>query len=275
MFCPQDLAARIDRAEGRLCATVASREAADRAEEMFVAPVAGGTAVFAARASPVNKLIGAGFGVPIDEGELRAVEAHFAAHGARLQAEVATLADPEFHSALTARGYVPSGFENVLGRALAPERPKLPAGIEVLAVGPEHLALLADVLVESFLHADAGGVGGDALPSPEVMRRTFLATMDTPGFRGYVARIDGENAGGASLRLDDGIAQFAGAATLPRFRRRGVQTALLAARLGDAAAAGADLAVIVTQPGSKSQQNATRAGFALLYVRQLLVKAPA
>jgi hypothetical protein len=33
-------------------------------------------------------------------------------------------------------------------------------------------------------------------------------------------------------------------------------------------------AVIVTQPGSKSQQNAQRRGFDLLYTRAILVKHP-
>jgi hypothetical protein len=81
-------------------------------------------------------------------------------------------------------------------------------------------------------------------------------------------------AGGATLRLDEGIAQFSGAATLPRFRRRGVQTLLLRARLADAARAGCDVGVVVTQPTSKSQQNVQREGFALLYARQLLVRNP-
>ena len=40
----------------------------------------------------------------------------------------------------------------------------------------------------------------------------------------------------------------------------------------DARAAGCDVAVITTQPGSKSQQNAQRRGFNLLYTRATLVK---
>ena len=52
-----------------------------------------------------------------------------------------------------------------------------------------------------------------------------------------------------------------------RFRRQGVQTALLSTRLADAAAAGCDIAVVTTAPGSKSQQNVHRQGFQLLYTR--------
>jgi GNAT superfamily N-acetyltransferase len=95
------------------------------------------------------------------------------------------------------------------------------------------------------------------------------------GVRRYAAVRSGCLVGGAGLRLVDGIAQFAGAATASAHRRQGIQSALLAARLGDAAAAGCDVAVIVTQPGSKSQQNAQRRGFHLLYTRAVLVKPAA
>jgi ribosomal protein S18 acetylase RimI-like enzyme len=70
----------------------------------------------------------------------------------------------------------------------------------------------------------------------------------------------------------EGVAQFAGAATAPAHRRRGIQSALLSTRLADAAAAGCDVAVITTQPGSTSQQNAQSRGFDLLYTRAVLVK---
>ena len=77
----------------------------------------------------------------------------------------------------------------------------------------------------------------------------------------YAALRDGILAGGATMRIADGVGQLTGAATAPAHRRRGVHTALLAARLADTAAVGCDVAVITTQPGSKSQQNAQRQGF--------------
>jgi len=88
----------------------------------------------------------------------------------------------------------------------------------------------------------------------------------------YAALRDGAIAGGATMRIAEGVAQLTGAATAPAHRRRGVQSALLSARLADAAAAGCDVAVITTQPGSKSRQNAQRQGFDLLYARAVLVR---
>jgi N-acetylglutamate synthase-like GNAT family acetyltransferase len=75
------------------------------------------------------------------------------------------------------------------------------------------------------------------------------------------------------MRLFEGVALLTGAATLPDKRRRGVQSALLSSRLADAGRLGCDVAVVTTQPGSKSQQNAQRQGFELLYTRAVLVRA--
>lgn len=239
----------------------------------FVMPVGRGSAIYAGPGAPANKIIGIGFGEPVDPETLDAVDAAYASHQAPVQAEVSVLARPETHAVLTGRGYVPAGFEYVLGHPLGVDVAPLPAGIVVEPVAPSEIAQLSDLFVEAFANPDHGGVGGDTTPPAEAIRRYFEITMSVDGFRGYVARVDGAMAGGGALRIDGDIAQFCGAGTRPAFRRRGVQTALLRARLADAHAGGCAVGVVVTQPGSKSQQNAQREGFALLHARQLLIKA--
>ncbi len=101
---------------------------------------------------------------------------------------------------------------------------------------------------------------------------TRRGDIEQAGATPYLAFRDGAVAGGASMRMFEGVAQLTGAATAPAHRRRGVQSALLAARLADAAEAGCDIAVVTTAPGSKSQQNVQRQGFHLLYTRAVLVK---
>lgn len=269
MFCPPALAAAIDRAEGRFCSAIAGL-ASDEANTLVTA-VGGGVAIFATADSPINKMIGLGFEGPADDEPLVSIEQHFARHGARLQAEIATLADPALHRQLCLRGYEPSGYENVLGHPLT-RVIDLPAAITVTRADVGEIAALATVLADAFTTPDVGGVGGDVLPPHEVMQRWFTTTSRVDGYRAYAARVDGVLAGAAALRIDGEIAQFSGAGTLPAFRRRGVQTALLRARLRDAAEAGCRVGVVVTQPASQSQQNVQREGFALLYARQLLVK---
>lgn len=274
MFTPPSLAARIDRAEGLLCAGIARAILAQSPEERSeVFEIGGGVAVFAGFGSPTNKMIGIGFDGPVNEFELDRVERAFADRGAPLQAEVATLADPGLPALLVKRGYQPVGFENVLGHALAAVGATVP-GILIERATAATMAEFTDVIVRGFASPDDQGVGGDAIPPSDEIRRWFMLTMSVPGFEGFVARLEGSMAGGGSLRLDAGIAQLAGAATLPEFRRRGVQTALLRWRLAHARASGCDVAIVTTQPASKSQQNVQREGFQLLYTRQLLVKQP-
>jgi GNAT superfamily N-acetyltransferase len=277
MFCPPALAARIDRAEGRLCAAASGANAPDIAEPRNVQlPVGGGIAVYAGADSPLNKLIGLGFEGPVSSDELNQAEAAFAARGAPLQAEVSTLADAGLHGELCARGYYPSGFENVLGHPLTANTitPSASADIVVtLAERHEH-GLFAELMVAAVATPDVGGVGGDAAPASDLIRHWVCAMLILPGVYGYLARIGGALVGAASLRLDDEVAQFTGAGTLPAFRRRGVQGALLQVRLAVAAAARCQVAVVTTQPASRSQHNVQREGFQLLYARQLLVKSP-
>jgi ribosomal protein S18 acetylase RimI-like enzyme len=278
LFVSIELAARIERAEMRLSASLGRIAATRRPETAFADPIAGGVAVFTGPSSPANKMIGVGFeGVPSDEA-LAAVEDKFRDRGAALQAEVSTLADTALASTLSRRSYVLQGFENVLGRPLDEAdalSPATTATFDVRLIEPQELEAWIDVAITGFTSPDLQGVPGEPLPSRQTLEDAFREFTDAPGFRRYAAWVDGRMAGFASMRLDDGLAQLCGAATLPEFRRRGIQTAFLQRRLTDAVAEGCDLALVTTQPGSKSQQNSQQQGFALLYSRALLVKPPA
>ena len=273
MFCDVALAGRIERAGADLVAR-ASRAARHRLGDPagFVISVAGGIASFAEEGSPFNKVAGLGFsGVP-SAGALEEIEDAFAVLDSPVQVELAHLGDPQIGKVLTERGYLLIGFENVLGVALAFEPERIaPSGIEVRASGDDQFEAWLRLITEGFSHPDTQGV-----PSHEEFPREVIERAErdaaAAGATRYIALRAGELAGAASLRLADGVAQLTGAATVPAHRRRGVQGALLSARLAEAAAAGCDIAVITTQPGSKSQQNAQRQGFDLLYTRAILEK---
>jgi GNAT superfamily N-acetyltransferase len=275
LFCDAALAGRIERVEAQLMAK-ASQAAHRRREDGagFVILIAGGVASFAGEDSPFNKVAGLGFGGTPEAAALDEIERAFATQGAPVQVELAHLADPAIGALLTGRGYRLVSFENVLGLALTgePERVR-PAGIEVRPSGDDEFDSWLAVQTEAVAHPDTQGV-----PSHEEFPREVVARAErdfaAAGVARYAALAGGVIVGGASFRLAEGVAQLTGAATTPAHRRRGVQTALLSARLADAAAAGCDIAVVTTQPGSKSQQNVQRRGFDLLYTRAVLVKQP-
>ncbi|AEA24485.1 GNAT family N-acetyltransferase [Pseudonocardia benzenivorans] len=278
LFCDTALAARIEAAETELIVATSRAALARTGTPGFVLPLAGGAATFAGAGSPYTKVVGLGFGGVPTEAELDELEDAYAAHDAPVQIELSHLGDPELPAVLTARGYRLEGYENVLGRALDGDHATdsdipAPRGVEVRISPEAELDAWIAVVTEASLHQDAEG-----LPWHDEFPRQALEDAErdsaAAGLVRYSAYRDGVLAGGAEFRVTGGIAQFAGAATAVAHRRHGIQTALLIARLVDARAAGCDVAVIVTQPGSKSQQNAQRRGFDLLYTRATLVGRP-
>lgn len=267
LFCGVELARRIEKAESDLI-VAATRAARDRGADGLVLPVAGGFACFAEPNSPMNKVVGLGFdGLP-DEAVLGEIERAFAARGSATQVELSNLADPEVTALLSGRGYRLEEFENVLGRPVGDE----PAPVSDVQVRrADDLTAWVNVVVEGFAHPDGEGpVSHEQFPADIVERAE--RDMEKAGATAYVALCDGVVAGGAMMRVAGSIAQLAGAATAPAYRRRGVQAALLATRLREAAGTGCEIAVVTTAPGSKSQHNVQRRGFQLLYTRAILVK---
>jgi GNAT superfamily N-acetyltransferase len=274
MFADNALAARIDRAEARLCAHIADSIRISRPESApFVVPISGGQAIYVGPSSPVNKVIGLGFDADLDVEALEQIERRWGQRGEPVRIEMSVLTDPSLGSALTDRGYGLHGFENVLGLALDREPPPLnTSGVAVEIVSAAVLPIWFDVAVEAFSNLDGtGSVPPDEL-SREHLREVLEEMMGVPGFIRYVARVEGEIVGGAALWIDGDLAQVAGAGTVPHARGRGVQKALLHRRLTDARAAGCTLAVVTTAPGTRSQDNVMRRGFELLYTRAILVK---
>jgi GNAT superfamily N-acetyltransferase len=273
MFADAALAARIDRAEARMCAEIAGLLPARKPESApFVMPISGGQAIYAGPSSPMNKVIGLGFEGDLDVEALGRIERAWSDRGEPVRIEMSVLTDPAIGSALSDRGYKLYGFENVLGLPVNREStaPAI-AGIDIDIVKDGEYPLWIDIAVEAFTSLDGtGSVPPDAV-SREHLRGVFDEMMGVPGFIRYLARIDGEAVGEAAMRIDQDLAQLAGAGTLPAARGRGVQKALLQRRLADAHAAGCTLAVVTTAPGTRSQENVMRRGFELLYTRAILV----
>jgi ribosomal protein S18 acetylase RimI-like enzyme len=272
MFAHSRLAARIERAEASLSRAVAEAARAEGASRALVVDVGGGVAAYTRPHAPVNKMIGLGFDGPVDAAALQAVERSFAERNEPLQAEVSSAADPAILRTLVGRGYRLEGFENVLGMILPRVTGTPRPSDEQLHIGTVDAAdapAWVKILVEGFASPD--DVPGAAAAEAH-LDEIFRCFCMTEGLTRYGAWWGRALAGGGTLRMHDGIAQLCGTSTHPGYRRRGIQTALIDRRLRDAAAAGCDLATLTAQPGSKSQENAQRQGFTLLYTRALLVK---
>ena len=172
----------------------------------------------------------------------------------------------KFADAMHRRGLRHFGFHTVLYGVPERHEDRPAAGVEVRRCENTDEARLAmRLMLEGFI--------GKPEPARRVehVRRTW---HEEPIFHTYLGLLDGEPAGGAMLSIDGDIAYLMMGAVKESCRRRGVQTALVRARLNAAAAAGCQLILGGSDFESSSRQNQERAGLRIAYTAALWAPAP-
>jgi hypothetical protein len=259
-----ELARRIELAEGQAAADGAEALERLRPESgAAVERVAGGFAVYCGANSPITQAVALGLDGSVSEEEFDGLEEFYRSRKEPVRVETCPLADPSLIEQFGRRNYRVTEFSNVMARSLcAPDSSNAwrepPSGVVIEKIAKGQVDLWTLTVSQGF--SENFPVTQEIL---EVMRMFALGQ----NVECYLARVDGAVAGGATLTIHDGVAGLFGASTLPAFRRRGVQTALLETRLARAVAAGCDLAACLAQPGSRSQRNVMRQGFSVLYTR--------
>jgi len=258
-----ELARRIELAEARAGAAATVSLGKLRPETgACVEQVAGGWAAYAGAGSPVTQAIGLALdGRPVSDGEFARLEEFYRQRNEPVRVEACPLADRSLFERFRAGGYGVTEFTNVMAQRIEKALDIRPAGanqIRVRRVAAEEIDLWLDTVASAF--AEGQEPTADLV---EIMRAFAMAE----GVECYLAEIAGRAAGGGTLLLRDGVAGLFGAGTLPEFRKRGVQTELLQARIARGRAAGCELAVCLAAPGSSSERNVVRRGFQVLYTR--------
>jgi GNAT superfamily N-acetyltransferase len=234
-----------------------------------VEAIGGGHMCFSGKDSPIGHAHSLGFAGLVTEELIEEVERFYHSRGVMAQVHYCPFADASLGEVLKKRGYGIQEFNTVLARPIfakedTKEKLSLPPDVTVRAPRPEEAKTLAGVVDRGF---------GNGQPAGFAWMLETWAEM--PHNLTLLAEVDGKLAGGASGMIlpEFKLGAFWGAATLPEFRGRGVQSALLAARLAMARDAGCDLAVTFTLPGTTSSRNAERAGFRVAYTKAVLGKA--
>jgi hypothetical protein len=235
-------------------------------------PVAGGRAIFTGTGFFTNRAMAMGLRGPVNPHDVECVEAFYAERGVPSEIEIASMVHRSLIQMLNQRGYWLGRFRNIYAQVLH-SRDAISAGVDARSTGMEvHAVDASTAAAWSTTLLDGFAYTQDAdRERVEVWNRMVYCR---PGVTALVALIDGEPVGAASVMLLGSTAVLGGAATLPAFRCRGVQRALIAARLAVAVHAGADLAVITADPGSSSGRNAERSGFQLV-CNHVTMRAPA
>jgi GNAT superfamily N-acetyltransferase len=268
-FIGLDLARRVEMAEanaGRECAEACHRLHPEYS--IAVAEIAGGIAVFAGIDSPVTQAVGLGLHGAVSDAELYALGEFFHSRKAPAAIELCPLVDTSLYEKFGARNYRLLEVSNVLmldDLKAARIADNLPPGVTIRVATPEESKLWTRTVTQGF---------AEHFPVTQAM----LDLMEGFYYRStaccYLAFVDGDIAGGAAVSAQQGVCGLFGASTLPAFRRRGVQSALLATRLAWARERDCDLAVSITQPGSISHRNIERSGFRVAYTRTKLILPP-
>ena len=228
--------------------------------------ICGGHMSFCGLGSPVGRAVGLGLDRPFTEADLDHVEAFYRSHRAPAQVDLCPMHEPAVFEVFKHRGYAIAELNNVLYRKLDANEtfPAPPAGCEIRRARLEE-AGTTGAIVESAFFPDG---------APEAFGGLITPFYQMEGAVAFVASVDGKLvACGTGLIIPEHtMFALCGAGTLADYRGRGLQTALLRARIAAAAKAGCEYAVVVTQGGTTSQRNAERLGFRVAYSKVTVIK---
>ncbi|MFC4600753.1 GNAT family N-acetyltransferase [Cohnella hongkongensis] len=193
---------------------------------------------------------------------LAAIGDFYRARGRKPQFElVPGLADPELMKRLSGLGFYQSGFHTSM--ALTPSEaapgPAKPSDkLDIRLLREDEFELYATI------HCRGTGLPDDGIAPVAANNRVLYGR---PGWTFYLALWEGRPAGVGVAYASRGTASLTFAATLPDYRCRGVQTALLRRRVAAAREEGCALVVGQCAFLSQSHRNMERIGMRIGYVR--------
>lgn len=225
-----------------------------------VQEIAGGHAAFAGVGSPLSHALSMGLSGPVSPQDVDRLEDFYFSRGSFVEVVVSPYADPSLMLELGKRPYRLTEWNNVYYRPVTREVPGHDPRLEVRDLVPGEGRTWAELVGRCFAMRPQ---------DLQMLVDLFSVTAAVPNAFAVLATWEGKPAGGAAGMYvrEHGVAGLYGAGTLPEFRNRGIQTALLHHRLRMAAEAGCEHAVIVTLPGTASERNVVRTGFRLAYTK--------
>lgn len=260
IFADRDLANRLEAAEGYSCAQFAeARKRLFPESTSTWMECAGATVVFDGVDAPTTQTFGLGMFEELTPAALDEIEKFFAVRGAEAMHEVCPFAGAATLDLLCARGYHPFEISNVMYRTVEQNTEALAPDIRVRVVDHDEARLWSEV--------SARGWAFEHPEFEEFLRDLGVVCVAREQSPCFLAELEGVPGAAGALILHEGVALFGGAATVPELRRRGLQAALLNARMAYAVEHGCDLAMMVAEAGSNSQRNAERKGFRVAYTR--------
>jgi ribosomal protein S18 acetylase RimI-like enzyme len=231
----------------------------------------GGAAMKGKRGSWINYAVGIGLSGPVSADELAEVTKWWMDDGIEPRLEIAPFVDYQSLRIISDLGYTLRDYTNMLYRELSAGDKispvdATPRGLELRVVDPadaDQVWAYCDAVIRGF-KPDIEPTAVDHELSGRFVRHPQSVTI--------AAIMDGRVVGGGSMGVHGQITALLGASVLPDYRRRGIQQAVVAARLNIAAQRGVKIATIGSLPGAATERNARRMGFQVAYTKVILTR---
>jgi ribosomal protein S18 acetylase RimI-like enzyme len=262
------LARRIEAADVRVGrALVRAFEALYPREEACFVEL-GGAAWYAVGSSKVAaQVVGLGFDGPVDDSDLDRLMELFEARGFSAEVQLASLAEPTLLPRLLSRGFTPVKSEIILAREIvsADRQWTPPIEYSIQGLHPARNAQWVRTVALGFVKESE---------LSDSIEHQLHAAVAAEGFIGFLVLLGMEIVAAGGIQCAGDVACLFGHATNERFRRRGLQRALIHHSLAVCAERGLTLAKLSALPDTTSLRNAERAGFAPVYTRTTLTRSP-
>lgn len=230
----------------------------------------------------INRTLGLGMKGPVTDIDIRHLENLHLDANLSPTILLCPYADPSALQVLAVRGYGVDSFLNIYARSLHdlsldfdmdvnPESIEYPFGLDTKVVR----APATDTGMAAFINNSVAGFkdGGKALTLLRNLAEMAALRTDTIL---YLAKIDGQIAGCGALALIETeygrVAHMYIDSTTPSFRGRGIQRALIRARMLDAKRLGYNFVTIHANPGVGTGRNAEKEGFRLAFTKPIFTK---
>ncbi len=234
--------------------------------------IAGGVASRGEPGLSVNNSNALGLQGPVTPDDIARLCAFHEERGSEPRTEACPFADPSLLAALETHCFVHRGWELTFFRELHAAHPAAspfpaPAGLTMRVVDPADacdVRRYSEVVMSGFFPEGESPSEDDFALSARVVAHPRTVCL--------AAYLDGQMVGGGGMGVSGKIAGLFGLTVLPAFRKQGIQLALMAARLNEAARRGVIVATIASRPGIGTERNARRLGFQLAYSKAIMCR---
>ena len=242
-----------------LKATTAAMAVRSPKTKLSLTELAGGCLAFSGADVPLTRAIGVGTAGPVSERDVDGVESFYRSRNSEIHIVVSERTNSRLSEILRSRGYKSHDFMQNWWLALDRRTvPALSQRIEIVPADLNHAETWARTVAAGFAEEQAPI---DEMAIPIRMIDTFYCLGFASAAQPFFAKYDGLIVGGGVLHITGETASIRTSSCRFEYRNKGVQRALLAARLSTAARSGCRFAFSSTDKPGASSHNLQKFGF--------------